>query len=83
MRNKKFFFAFAGNTKAKAGDCMQSKKIVLLLGILALIATTGGLFWYWWVDETPKTPLRSRSVQIDCMRPNVAKLPLDVGMDYC
>ena len=55
---------------------MHGKKMVLLMGLLALIATTSGLVWFWWTDTPPKTPLRSRSVQLEYRMPAVARLPV-------
>lgn len=52
---------------------MHGKRIFLLLGLLALIATTGGLVWFWWADTPPKTPLRSRSVLNEYRLPDVPK----------
>lgn len=53
---------------------MHGKKIFLLMGLLALIATTSGLVWLWWADSPPKTPMRSRSVQLEYQMPAVARL---------
>jgi hypothetical protein len=53
---------------------MHGKKLFYLLGLLALIAMTGGLVWYWWDDAPPKVPLRSRSVQIEYQMPAITEL---------
>ncbi|KYZ77493.1 hypothetical protein AXX12_05135 [Anaerosporomusa subterranea] len=60
---------------------MHGKKIFLLLGLLALIATTGGLVWFWWPEAPPKTPLRSRSVQIEYLIPAIAELSIVRSME--
>ncbi|MDU4962130.1 MAG: hypothetical protein E6X17_15850 [Sporomusaceae bacterium] len=44
---------------------MHGKKVVIFLGLLAMLATTGGLVWFWWAGSPPKTPARSRSVKIE------------------
>ncbi len=75
-----FFFVKPGNTKAKAGDFMHTKKLFILLGLLALIATTGGFIWFWWVDTPPRPPLRSRSVQVEYLIPAEGQLSGLYGM---
>jgi hypothetical protein len=75
------FLCIAGILQAKAGDFMRGKKIFILLGLLALIATTGGLVWFWWPDAPPKTPLRSRSVKIEYRMPAIAELSTVRGME--
>lgn len=56
--------------KSKAGDLMSGKKLFLILGLMTLLITTGSFLWLWWTDEPPKAPLRSRSVQIELVRPD-------------
>lgn len=60
---------------------MHGKKLFLLLGLLALIATTGGLVWFWWAGAPPKTPIRSRSVQIEYRMPVIAERSTVRGME--
>lgn len=54
---------------------MHGKKLVIFLGLLAMLATTGGLVWFWWNDAPPKVPLRSRSVKMEQRLPSTGEMP--------